>query len=71
MPKPLPQKYRTKNWRDYNTSLIGRGSLLLWIDKDMEWLVPASAKRGRPEKFTDAAIQFCLMVKNLFGLGLR
>ena len=28
-------------------------------------------KRGRTEKFTDVAIQFCLMVNNLFGLGLR
>jgi hypothetical protein len=71
MPKPLPKKYRTTNWRDYNQSLIRRGSLLLWIDKEMAWLAPASDKRGRPEKFTGGAIQFCLMVKNLFGLGLR
>lgn len=28
-------------------------------------------KPGRAEKFSDAAIQFCLMVKNLFGLVLR
>jgi len=37
----------------------------------MDWLAPASGKRGRAEKFSDAAIQFCLMVKNLFGLALR
>ena len=71
MPKPPQKKYRTTNWRDYNQSLIRRGSLLLWIDKDMDWLAPASGKQGRSEKFTDAAIQFCLIVKSLFGLALR
>ena len=45
--------------------------MLLWIDKKMDWLAPCSGKRGRAEKFSDAAIQFCLMVKNLFGLALR
>lgn len=45
--------------------------MLLWIDKEMNWLAPGSGKRGRNETFSDAAIQFCLMVKNLFGLALR
>lgn len=43
----------------------------LWIDKKMDWLAPCSCKRGRAEKFSHAAIQFCLMVKNLFGLGTK
>jgi hypothetical protein len=37
----------------------------------MDWFAPVSGKRGRSETFTDAAVQFCLMVKNLFGLALR
>jgi len=45
--------------------------MLLWIDKKMDWLAPKGGKQGRAEKFSDAAIQFCLMVKNLFGLALR
>ncbi len=71
MSKPQPKKYRTTNWRDYNQSLKQRGAMLLWIDKKMDWLSPGSGKRGRSEKFSDAAIQFCLMVKNLFGVALR
>jgi hypothetical protein len=71
MPKPRTPQYRTTNWHDYNQSLKRRGSLLLWIDKKMDWLAPANGKRVRSEKFSDAAIQFCLMVKNLFGLALR
>jgi len=37
----------------------------------MDWLAPPNGKRGRADKFTGAAIQFCLMIKNLFGLALR
>jgi hypothetical protein len=59
------------NWRDYNQSLKQRGSLLLWIDKEMDWLATDNDKQGRADKFSDAAIQFCLMIKNLFGLALR
>ena len=71
MLKPTPKKYRTTNWREYNRSLKQRGAMLLWIDKEMDWLAPASGKRGRGGKYSDAVIQFCLMVKNLFGLALR
>ena len=37
----------------------------------MLWFAAASGKRGRSPKFSDAAIQFCLTLKNLFGLALR
>ncbi|WP_082889633.1 transposase [Methylomonas koyamae] len=68
MPKPQPQKYRTTNWRDYNQSLKQRGSMLLWIDtKWTGW----QRETWSSQKCSDAALQFCLMVKNLFGLALR
>jgi len=71
MSKPLPPKYRTINWQAYNQSLKQRGQLLLWFEKDMSWLAPASGKRGRQPTFSNAAIQFCLTIKCLFGLALR
>lgn len=37
----------------------------------MAWFAAASGKRGRSSKFSDAAIQFCLTIKNLFDLALR
>lgn len=37
----------------------------------MCWFAAASGKRGRSPKFSDAAIQFCLTLKNLFCLALR
>ena len=71
MTKPEPARYRTTNWKSYNDALRRRGSLLIWLDKDMAWLANRVGRPGRPPVFSDAAIQFCLMVKVLFGLPLR
>ena len=71
MPKPAPPKYRTSNWREYNAALQARGSLLIWLDQDMAWFAEPTGKRGRSPTFSDAAIQFCLSIKCLFGLPLR
>lgn len=71
MSKPSPARYRTTNWKSYNEALKRRGSLLIWLDKDMVWQAPKAGRMGRPPVFSDAAIQFCLIVKVLFGLPLR
>ena len=71
MTRPEPTRYRTTNWKSYNDGLKQRGSLLIWLDKDMVWRAPRAGRPGRPPVFSDAAIQFCLMVKVLFGLPLR
>lgn len=71
MSQPRKPRYRTTNWKQYNAALKARGSLSIWLDKRMAWFAAASGKRGRSPKFSDAAIQFCLTLKNLFGLALR
>ena len=71
MTKPLPARYRTTNWSSYNAGLRKRGSLLIWVGKDMAWLAPHDGRPGRPSVFSDAAIQFCLSIKVLFKLPLR
>ena len=71
MTKPPCARYRTTNWKSYNDALKRRGSLLIWLDKAMVWRAPKAGRNGRPPVFSDAAIQFCLMVKVLFGLPLR
>ena len=55
MSKPSPARYRTTNWSGYNASLRKRGSLLIWVDKDMTWLAPRDGRPGRPAVFSDAA----------------
>ncbi len=67
-PKP---RYRTTNWSSYNAALKSQGSLTIWLDKHMQWFTAASGKLGHSPKFSDAAIQLCLTIKNLFGLALR
>ncbi len=37
----------------------------------MIWLSSPSGRPGRPQRFSDTAIEFCLTVKALFGLPLR
>ncbi len=64
-------KYRTTNWKVYNAALKARGALTMWLDRDMQWLAEPSGKRGRSQTFSDAAIQFCLSIKCLFGQALR
>ena len=71
MSKPSPARYRTTNWSNYTASLRKRGSLLIWLDKDMTWTAPHVGSPGRPAVFSDAAIQFCLSIKVLFKLPLR
>jgi hypothetical protein len=70
-PKRVKLRYKTTNWAAYNASLKSRGSLTIWLDKDMQWHAPASGKRGRQQVFSDAAIACCLSIKCLFGLPLR
>ncbi len=64
-------QYRTTNWTEYNAALKARGSLSVWLDKEMTWHAVPSGKRGRSQTFSDAAIQFCLSIKCLFGQPLR
>jgi hypothetical protein len=71
MSKPSPARYRTMHWSGYTASLKKRGSLLIWLDKEMTWLARPDGRPGRPSIFSDAAIQFCLTIKVLFKLPLR
>lgn len=68
MSKPDPARYRTTNWSAYNAALRKRGSLLIWLDKEMAWHAPHEGRPGRRPVFSNAAIQFCLSIKVLFKL---
>lgn len=71
MSKPKPARYCTTNWSAYNAALRKRGSLLIWLGKEMAWHAPREGRAGRPPVFSNAAIQFCLSIKLLFKLPLR
>jgi hypothetical protein len=42
VPKGAKTRYKTTNWTAYNAALKARGSLTIWLDKDMQWYAPAS-----------------------------
>ena len=71
MTNPAPVRYRVTNWSAYNAALRRRGSLLIWVDREMAWHGSRDGRPGRPAVFSDAAIQFCLSIKVLFKLPLR
>ena len=71
MTKLTPARYCVTNWSAYNAALRRRGSLLIWVDREMAWHGLRDGRPGRPSVFSDAAIQFCLSVKVLFKLPLR
>lgn len=68
--KPVPV-FRTTNGSSYSRFLKRRGSLMVWFDAETAWFAAPSGKAGHPERFSAAAIQFCLSIKVLFGLPHR
>jgi hypothetical protein len=65
--------YRILNWHDYNTALIKRGEIDLWIDKETleNWHAVPTGKPGRPRIYSDMAIQAILLMRIVFCLPLR
>jgi hypothetical protein len=68
------QQYRIRNWAHYNSALVRRGSLTLWLDTHSlnTWLnVEKSVRRGRSRTYTDAAILCSLLLREVYHLPLR
>ena len=68
------QKYRVRNWSDYNKSLVNRGSITFWFDENAisKWHEPSkTGERGRPCHYADVAIMCMLTIKAVFHLPLR
>lgn len=64
---------RARNWRQYNKSLVQRGSLTFLIDpQSMRSMVPKVTKgRGRPLEFSDKFIEMLLMIKIHYKMPYR
>ncbi|HET8671846.1 MAG TPA: IS5 family transposase [Candidatus Saccharimonadales bacterium] len=66
--------YRIRNWRQYNSALVQRGSLTLWFDQSAmdAWLnTQPSGRRGKSRLYADAAILCALTIRQVFHLPLR
>jgi hypothetical protein len=67
--------YRVRNWPQYNKALVQRGSITFWINERLlkKWYKKDKGlkSRGRPRKFSDIAIETCIVMKVLFKLTYR
>ena len=66
--------YRIRNWRQYNQSLINRGSITFWFSDEAvaKWYsTEQSEKPGRPDIYSDDAIRCALIIKAVFHVALR
>lgn len=73
-PSKKKNKYRIRNWRQYNQSLINRGSITFWFNEEAieKWhATEKSGKPGRPEVYSDYAVRCGLMIKAVFRVALR
>lgn len=67
-------KYRIRNWAEYNTALIQRGSITVWMDENAikKWFSTShTCKAGRPATYSDDAILMMLILRERYNLTLR
>lgn len=72
--KTRKSTYRLRNWKEYNSALVKRGSLTLWIDQEIvkTWRNPAPRRqRGKPRTYTDTAILCMATLAEVYNLPLR
>ena len=70
----LKKQYRVRNWKEYNESLVKRGSITFWFDEKtiQKWHQKQKSNgRGRPIVYGDMAIECGLTLKFIFNLSLR
>lgn len=68
------QKFKVKNWSKYNKSLVNRGSITFWIDKNLPTFWTCNVvvkKRGGQTTYSDKAIMICLTLREVYKLTLR
>src|SRR4029079_11027541 len=66
--------YRVRNWKEYNKSLVQRGSITLWVSEEVleKWRTSEkTGKRGRPKEYADEIIQCILCLKAVYNLPFR
>jgi len=65
--------YRVRNWKDYNKSLVQRGSLTFWFSEEVinNWKCDQKSPFHGNQKYSDMFIFCALMLRQLFRLPLR
>lgn len=82
--KPKPSKkretkgkkktYKVRNWKEYNKTLVDRGRITVWLTEEAiaDWeSADRTGKRGKPQQYSNTAIQTALTLQQVFHLPLR
>jgi hypothetical protein len=70
----MKDTYKPKDWKAYNESLCRRGSLMLWMEEGVyrHWRdISRLGKVVGEQQYPDVVIEFCLTIKQVYGLALR
>ena len=65
--------YRIRNWSTYNTALVRRGDLTVWLGDDAveAWRYGGPSQHGGQFLYSDLAVETCLTLRTVYGLALR
>ncbi len=71
--KYTEQRYRVRNWPEYEAGLRRRGDLTLWFSEEAiaAWRAPTGERPGGQPVYSDLAIEAGLTVRLVYGLELR
>lgn len=71
----MTKQYHIRNWKQYNQSLVKRGSLTVWIDDNIQdkWYSTnnQSTQKGRPKVYSDSAVEVILTLKTVYQMPYR
>ena len=65
--------YKVTNWAEYNDALRRRGEITIWFTDEaiQSWAPEKTGKKGRPQKYSNLAIETCLFLRIVCSLPLR
>ena len=66
-------RYKVTNWHDYNNGLRQRGDVTIWFTEEAiaDWHPVKTGARGRPQVYSDIAIETAVFIRQVFHLPLR
>jgi hypothetical protein len=66
-------RYKVTNWPEYNKALRQRGDITIWFTEEAlaAWHPAKNGARGRPQEYSDLAIETALFIRQVFHLSLR
>ena len=66
-------RYKVTNWHDYNNGLRQRGDVTIWFTEEAiaDWHPENTGARGRPQLYSDIAIETAVFIRQVFHLPLR